>query len=63
MVRKYDDINSKANIIPKLHHDINIMTYLLSKASIFTVSGVNKVTLIVLVKEQTLNFSPKEQQI
>jgi hypothetical protein len=24
---------------------------------------VNKVTQIVLVKEQTLNFSPKEQQI
>jgi hypothetical protein len=31
VVRKYDDINSKVNIIPKLHYDINIMTYLLSK--------------------------------
>ena len=63
MVRKYDKINSKVNIIPKLHHDINIMSYMLSNESIFTVSGVNKVTQIVLVKEQTLNFSPKEQQI
>ena len=63
MVRKYDDINSEVNIIPKHHHDINIMTYLLSNVSIFTVLGVNKVTQIVLVKEQTLNFSPKEQQI
>ena len=63
MVRKYDDINSKVNIIPKLHHDINIMTYLLSNESIFTVSDMNNVTQIVLVKEQTLNFSPKEQQV
>ena len=63
MVRKYDDINSKVNLIPKLHNDINIMTYLLSNSSIFTVSGVNKVTQIVLVNKQTLKFSPKEQQI
>ena len=63
MVRKYDDINSKINIIPKLHQDINIMTYFLSNQTIFTVSDMNKAPQIVLVKEQTLKFSAKEQQI
>ena len=63
MVRKYDDIKSKENIIPKLHYDIDIMTYFLSNQTIFTVSDMNKATQIVLVKKQTLKFSPKEQQI
>ena len=63
MVRKYDDIYSKVNIIPKLHHDINIMAYLLSNESIFTVSDMNKAPQIVLVKEQTLKFLPNELQI
>ena len=62
-VNKYNDIKSKVNIIPKLHYDINIMTYFLSNQTIFTVSDMNKATQIVLVKKQTLKFSPKEQQI
>ena len=63
MVRKFDDINSKVNIIPKLHHDINFMTHLLSNESIFTVSDMNKAPQIVMVCEQTLKFLPKELQI
>jgi hypothetical protein len=39
-VNKYNDIKSKVNIIPKLHHDITIMTCLVSNVSIFTVSDV-----------------------
>ena len=42
---------------------MNIMASLLSNLPIFTVFDVNKITQTVLLKEQKLNFSPKELQI
>ena len=42
---------------------MSIVASLLSNVPIFTVFHVKKITQTVLVKEQKLNFSPKELQI
>ena len=39
-VSKHNDTKRKINIILEIHHDINIMTYLLSNGPIFTAFGV-----------------------